>query len=387
MSAPSSPLRVCYFGTYRAGYSRNRILVQGLRANGVEVIECQEPLWRGIDDRVQVVSGGWRRPGFWWRVVRTYARLLARYRRVGDYDVMVVGYPGHLDVFLARLLSWWRRRPLVWDVFMSIYLISLERGLDRSSRIGVALLRVLERVAIRLPDRLVIETEEFARWFQEVHGIPIERFAWIPTGADDTVFRPVPGPAEPTEPPFRVLYYGTFIPNHGVLTIIEAARRLAHRGDIRFELVGEGPQRAEAEFRVRQAGLANVRFTDWLDRQALRERIAQAHICLGAFGTTRQSLMTVQNKVYECLAMARPVITGDGPAVRRAFRHGEHLWLVPRADPAALAEAIERLCEGPALRDRLGTEGYREFGLHYTTRRIGLRYRNLLQAVLACIPR
>ena len=40
-------LRVCYFGTYRANYSRNQILIAGLRAQGVTVFETHATLWLG----------------------------------------------------------------------------------------------------------------------------------------------------------------------------------------------------------------------------------------------------------------------------------------------------------------------------------------------------
>ena len=144
-------MRVCYFGTYRAEYSRNQIMIEGLRRNAVEVVECHEALWRGIEDRVQAAGGGWFHPAFWWRVLRAYVRLLRRYRRVGAYDVLVVGYPGPFDVFLARLLSWWRRRPLVWDVFMSVYLIAVERNLDVRSRFTVGLLRADRAAGLSSP--------------------------------------------------------------------------------------------------------------------------------------------------------------------------------------------------------------------------------------------
>ena len=41
------PLRVCYFGTYRAEYSRNQILLEGLRRSGVEVVmgKCLITMW------------------------------------------------------------------------------------------------------------------------------------------------------------------------------------------------------------------------------------------------------------------------------------------------------------------------------------------------------
>jgi len=46
------PLRVCYFGTYRADYSRTQILLKGLRSRpDVEVVECHAKLWDGIEDR------------------------------------------------------------------------------------------------------------------------------------------------------------------------------------------------------------------------------------------------------------------------------------------------------------------------------------------------
>ncbi len=113
-----------------------------------------------IADRVQAASGGWRSFGFVARVAQTYWRLLQKYRQVGEYDLMVVGYPGQFDVFLARLLSRLRRKPLAWDVFMSIYLIALERGLQQRSPFTIAAIRRLERLACSVPDRLILDMEE-----------------------------------------------------------------------------------------------------------------------------------------------------------------------------------------------------------------------------------
>ena len=153
--AAITPLRVCYFGTYRANYNRNQIMIGGLRLAGVEVVECHATLWRGIEDRSWAATGGWISPAFWVRLAKVYFRLLRRYRQAGEYDVLVVGYPGILDVFLARLLANLRHKPLVWDVFMSVYLVALERGLDAHSRISIALLRWLESLALRIPDLLI----------------------------------------------------------------------------------------------------------------------------------------------------------------------------------------------------------------------------------------
>ena len=43
--------RVCYFGTYDRDRPRNRIIIDGLRKKGVEVIECQYSPWGNVEDK------------------------------------------------------------------------------------------------------------------------------------------------------------------------------------------------------------------------------------------------------------------------------------------------------------------------------------------------
>ncbi len=186
---------------------------------------------------------------------------------------------------------------------------------------------------------------------------------------------------------FRVVYYGTFIPNHGVETIVEAARLLADCPDIRFELVGEGPDKPKAQALAQSYGLSNVVFVDWMAQDELLARVARADVCLGAFGTTPQSMMTVQNKIYEGLAMAKPVITGDGPAVRATLTHGEDVYLCRRADPADLAQVISVLYADPGLRDRLAGDGRRLFLAQFDLTHNGRRYAAHLRELVSDVNR
>ncbi len=348
-------------------------MIEGLRRAGVNVIECRAQLWTGIEDRVQAASGGWIHLRFFIRVIRAYLNLLYQYCMVGDYDVMVVGYPGQFDVYLARLLTWLKRRPLVWDVFMSIYLIALERGLDKRSALTVWAIRQIEWLACRLPDRLILDTAEYVQWFHRTHGVGPVRFRLVPTGADDRVYKvsdaPPPDPGR-----FTLIYYGTFIPNHGVLTIIEAAHLLADDRALRFVLIGRGPDKDAALALADQYHLDNVTFVDWIERDALPSYVAEADVCLGVFGTTPQSLMTIQNKIYEALAMCKPLITGDSPTVRAELQHLSHVYLIERDNPQALAHAIRTLKYDPDLRRRLAENGYHVFHEQFDLTHIGLRY-------------
>lgn len=378
-------MRVCYFGTYRANYSRNQIMVEGLRRNGVEVIECHERLWHGIEDRARAASGGWLRPAFIARIARTYWRLLRAYYKIGDYDVMVLGYPGQLDVCLARVLTWLRRKPLVLDVFMSLYLIGSERGLTTRHPITGQLIYWLEKLACLLPDLLILDTAEYVEWFRKVYSLDPVRFRLVPTGADDRIFHPLEVDGRDDDL-FWVLYYGTFIPNHGVKYIVEAARILKDEPGIHFELIGDGPTKAQAMTMAEEYNLTNITFVGWVDKRALPRKVAGADVCLGVFGTTPQSMMTVQNKIYEGLAIGKPVITGDAPTVRAHLEHGTAAFLVERSDSQALARAILTLRNDPALRDRLARSGHQLFVSRFSTVCIGARARRHIDEIVGPAP-
>jgi glycosyltransferase involved in cell wall biosynthesis len=350
-------LRVCFFGTYRANYVRNQIMIEGLRRQGVEVYECHAKLWRSIEDRVEQASGGWRRPQFWWRVIKCYGQLWRRHSQMPEYDVMLVGYPGQFDVFLGRLLTWWRRKPMVLDILMSLHLISQERGLVQKSPFTGRLIFWLEKIGLKLPDLLIADTREYQEYYSNKYNLPFERFRLVPLGVDDRVYYPRPH-LEPPSDYFRVLYYGTFIPLHGVETIIWAAYQLRHLTHIRFDFYGEGQERSRAEQLAQALELKNVRFLGWIDKERLADEIARSHICLGVFGTTKQARCTIQNKIWESMMMKRPVITGATDTIRAEVIDKQHVYLVERASPQAIASGILELANDPELRRLLSRSAY-----------------------------
>ena len=375
------PLKVCYFGTYRANYARNQIIMAGLQSQGIEVIECHEKLWQSVEDRVGTASGGWLRPSFWWRVVKTYFKLLWHYRQIEDYDVLMVGYPGHFDIFLAWMLAKIRRAPLAWDVLNSLYLITTERGISERSPLTVKLIRLFERKACLLPDMLFLDTEEFVNWFGATHNIPTDKFRLIQIGVDERFFTPLEKRA--TDDIFRVIYYGTYIPNHGVEHIVRAANLLEEDASIKIEMIGSGPEQPKARQLATNLKLKNLHFVDWLAREDLIKHIANADLLMGAFGTTRQLELTNNNKIYEGFAMKKPVISGDLPALPEILQHEEHLFLCQRGDPKSLAEGILTLKAQPELRKKLVANGKKLVHQHFDTHCIGQRAAKHLQELVA----
>jgi glycosyltransferase involved in cell wall biosynthesis len=348
---------VCFFGTYRAGYVRNEVMIAGLEANDVTVHRCHSELWHGVEDRVEQAAGGWMRSGFVFRVAKAYWRLWRRHRHMPDYDVMLIGYPGQFDALMGRLLAARRGRKVALDVLMSLHLIAVERGLTARSPLTGRLIRALEGAGLRRPHMLLVDTPEYRDHYRDRYGLPEDRFRFVPLGVDDRLYHPLPE-VQPPGDIIRVIYHGTFIRLHGVPTVLDAADRLRDRLDIRFDFYGEGQEEADARARAEELELDNVHFHGWVDKQKLPEHIAASHIVLGVFGTTKQARCTIQNKIWEGMMMSRAVISGDAETIRQELEHRRHVYLVPRADPDALAEGIATLADDESLRAHLGEHGH-----------------------------
>ena len=375
-------MRVCYFGTYRDGYNRNRIMISALKSAGVDVSTCHETLWHSIEDRENVTAGGWRSPMFWWRVIKTYAKLVIKSFSIGKFDVMVLGYPGQFDVFLARIICALKKKPLVWDVFMSVYLVAIERKLEGSRHSAVNMLKKIEKRALDIPDLLIQDTRQYVDWFLETYGIKSDRFKLVPTGADDSIFKPLEC-VEVNKDRFRVLYYGTFIANHGLDHILEAVKLLLEDDAIEFLFIGEGPEKARIVELAGSEELRNATFMGWCSQADLVQHIGTADVCLGAFGSTPQSLMTIQNKIYECMACGKAIITGTSPAVLSQFTNEVELKISER-DGKSIAEAILYLKEHPTVIDRMGSNARDSFVENYSISALGKTFRSHLENLLQC---
>jgi len=204
-----------------------------------------------------------------------------------------------------------------------------------------------------LADIVLADTRAHAGYFTRELGIAPGKIRLLPVGFNEYIFHPAvsmgsPEPAPGAGPPaFKVLFYGTYLPLHGIETILEAAGLLRSHPDIRFELIGGGQTYPEAAAYVEKEQLQNVQFSKRMPIGSLATKIAGASVCLGIFGRTGKTLRVVPNKVYQCLAMGKVVITARSDAILEHFREEEHICLVPPGDAGALAEKILYIRQHP----------------------------------------
>ncbi len=74
------------------------------------------------------------------------------------------------------------------------------------------------------------------------------------------------------------------------------------------------------------------------------------------------------------MAMDKPVITGDSPALRQVFTQKEHIYLVARADGQAIAQAIRVLAQDDDLRNQIASSGNELYNLNYNLDALGNKF-------------
>jgi glycosyltransferase involved in cell wall biosynthesis len=336
-------------------------VLSALRGAGVEVDEWHVPVLEGQEHKHAL---GVRGLG---TVAAAELRLLAR-RPPADFDVLLVGYPGTLDMVAARRAA--RGRPVVFNALVSLAdTFAGDRGRFGAGSPPARALRALDRFALRRADLVVADTEANARFLAGLAGL--SRVESCLVGAEERLFRP----GWTSQEPFRALFVGKLIPLHGLDTILATARLAP---DVPFRIVGSG----QLDGMLRNLP-ANVEHVPWVPYEELPGELAHAGIALGIFGRSAKAQRVIPNKAFQALACGVPLVTADTEGARELLRDGESALLVPPGDPAALAGAVRRLAANGELRAHIAAGGRAAYEAHASEAVLGARWRALLEELCA----
>lgn len=349
-------MKVLYFGFYDPGYARNRVLIGGLRANGIEVLECRDE------------SSG----------LKKFFKLYKKHKAFKNrYDAMVVGFLGHAVMPLAKMIS---SGPVIFDAFISLYDSNVfDRKLVRGKSVKSLYYRFLDWFSMKLADIVLFDTEEQIDYVSREFKIKKDKFRSILVGTDDSVFYPRDTRnVDLSKYPFTAHFHGSFIPLQGVDCIVRAAK-LLEKENIRFNILGDGQTYPEIRKLAADLNL-KLNFINRVEYDKLPDYINQGNVCLGIFGRTGKAKRVIPNKVYEYAAMKKPIITADTPAIRELFDDRDMVLIEP--GPENLASAILDLKNNPVLRKNISENAYKKLKSFVNPEILGKELKNIIQEIL-----
>lgn len=312
------------YGNYGPDYPRNRVIESVLRELGHELMRFL-PRLSFLADWEYVWHGG-AQPDLVWVPCFRQRDLPAASRYARRHQI-----------------------PLVFDPLISAYdkQVHERRKFSPGSAKAHRLLTWESRLFQRA-DWLIADTEGHADYFADELGVSRERLVVIPVGAEEAVFAPQPWSVKSPDAPLELTFFGTFIGLQGVDVLTEAIR--SYQGPpVRWRLIGDGPMRESCQSLLADLCVdgdgPGVVFEPWGPLLELPGRLASSDAILGIFGTTEKALRVIPNKVYQGLALGRPVITASTSAYPDSLRDDEEqglFWALP-GDPDSIQAAVLRL--------------------------------------------
>ncbi|MBO0893023.1 MAG: glycosyltransferase family 4 protein, partial [Acidimicrobiales bacterium] len=208
--------------------------------------------------------------------------------------------------------------------------------------------RMQAEVARRLP-RLVTVSESSCRDLSDEMGIEPSRLAVVPAGVDTARFRPLAGGVPVAG---RIMTTASAdVPLKGLVPLLEAVAKVRTERACHLVVVGTPRPDGRVGETIERLGLSgSVRFVSGVSDEAMVRLYQEAQVAVVPSLYEGFSLPAV-----EAMACGVPLVATTGGALPEVVgESGRCGLLVPPDDPGALAEAIGRVLDDPALGARLG---------------------------------
>lgn len=243
-------------------------------------------------------------------------------------------------------------------------------------------LRRFERLANRLTDAIVANSEAVRRDAVQTEHLPVDRVEVIYNGLAAARYEGRPSPALADQLALGggpvLLVLANLIPYKGhayfLPALVEVRRRFPTAVAL---LVGDGPARGALEAEADRLGLSSaVRFlgsrTDVPDLLALADLLVHP--------STEEGFC---NALIEAMAAGKPVVATDVGGNAEAVVSGETGWIVPARDPERLAAATIDVLARPDRGRAMGEAGRRRVRDRFDRRLMVQQYEALYARLLA----
>jgi len=277
-------------------------------------------------------------------IAPTYPFVLARRAREVDVVVCHAPFPlADLGIMLffprrtALVVHWHAEvigRPLLWALLSPL----IRRTLGRADLVVVSDPAMLKTSSLLAPH--------------------VAKCAVLPFACDAAYWGRLDAPQEAAVAAIRarsprlIVAIGRLVTYKGYEVLLQALRRL----DAQAVIIGDGPLRAHLEQVAGDLGIGDrVTLLGAQERDQLKQYLHAARVFAFPSVNAAEAFGIVQ---LEAMAAGRPVVnTALTTAVPNVARDGREGLTVPPNDPDALAGAIGRLLDDPALARRLGEAG------------------------------
>ncbi len=244
-----------------------------------------------------------------------------------------------------------------------------------------------ENECMAMADHVVTISESMRKVLME-RGVPSANIDVVPNAIDVASFE---GAGEPVVLPalagagLVVGYVSNMSAREGHRHLLEALALLRASGlDARCLLVGDGPEREALEKLAATLGVSDVTvFAGEVDHHQINAYYRAIDVFVVPRVPDYAADWVTPLKPYEAMALGRPLVVTDLPALREVVGDGERGRIARPCDSASLCQEILVLANAPELAADMAAQARRWVFEHRTWEANAGRYRDIYQRVIA----
>ena len=360
---------VCFFGYPNDSYSRSKILIDGLKKNGIKVVSCTD------------------KTGF---ALLRYWKLTHKFLRVHKKcDLIFVQFPGQLNMPIAWILGKLFSKQVILDAFVSLYnTYVFDRRSVKQASFAAKFYWWVDKLSCTLAHKVTLDTNAHIDYFVKTFRLRRKKFFRLPVGGDDTVFRPKSKVTSPRKASQRdkqrskviIEFHGMFTRLHGAEYFVRVAKKLEHHKNFEFWLIGDSWNYRLPIDLYYKLKPKTTKYWPRLSVKKLAKKTAASDILVGHLGSTQKARMVVTNKMYQALASRVALIAPDCKATREFLQDRQNCLMVKMHHQEDLAKKIIQLAQNHQLRRKLAQNGYKLYRQRFTNKHIGERLKRIISS-------
>lgn len=178
-----------------------------------------------------------------------------------------------------------------------------------------------------------------------------------------------------------LFYFGGLIGYaQGLDCLLQASKALEDLPQVKFVIVGEGPEKARLMQLKEEIDAQNVYFFPGVGKSKIADVIQAMDAAIIPLKKLDLFLGAIPSKIFEILCLKKPVLMGiEGEAKTLFIEQGDAGWAYEPENHLALAEKIRMIAGAPNMLSEKGENGYRYVREHFDRKNIAQEFWQFIQ--------
>ena len=306
-----------------------------------------------------------------------------RGRKLGNYDFLMVESPPLFLGYSAMRLSKKLNAKLIFNV-SDLWPESAEKmGIVTNQR----MLKMAYKLEAKCYQKAHLVTGQTMGIVDNIHQrFPSVSTFWLPNGVDVHFYQPdliergdfrLRAGLEPSD---LVFFYGGILGYaQGLSVVLEAAKKIEHHDHIKIVLQGAGPEREKLLELHAALKLKNVVFMPPVEKSQMPSILKEIDVALVPLRKLELFEGAIPSKIFEALAMKKPLLLGvDGEARRHFIEKAQAGYFFEPENVDDLAEKMLEMAANPQQIVQMGERARDYVSAHFNRDNIAEKFYGVL---------